>query len=95
VEWLEALSITRLQDLPEVVEFLPDVGRRGLPASRRRADIEAYDVFYKKLDRPHRDCQSIVAFAMEQMKYTTCAALRSPRARTPDPAGKGLAARRG
>ena len=75
VEWLERFRLA-VQDFPEVVEFYRMSGDVDYLLRVVVPDIEAYDVFYKKLIARIEIAKVSSAFAMEQMKYTTALPLQ-------------------
>ena len=60
---------------------LPHVGRRRLPAARRRAGHRGLRRVLQEAHLAHRDRQGVSAFAMEQIKYTTALPLQFARGR--------------
>ena len=60
-----------IRDFPEVVEFYRMAGQVDYLLRVVVPDIEAYDVFYKKLIARIEIADVSTTFAMEQIKYTT------------------------
>lgn len=68
--WLETFN-KAVVDFPEVVEFYRMSGDVDYLLRVVVPDIEAYDVFYKKLIARVEIAKVSSAFAMERIKYTT------------------------
>lgn len=68
--WLETFN-KAVVDFPEVVEFYRMSGDVDYLLRVVVPDIEAYDVFYKKLISRVEIAKVSSAFAMERIKYTT------------------------
>jgi Lrp/AsnC family transcriptional regulator len=69
-EWLRRFAEV-IRDFPEVVEFYRMAGQVDYLLRVVVPDIEAYDVFYKKLIAKIEIADVSTTFAMEQIKYTT------------------------
>lgn len=78
--WLSEFAAA-VRKLPEVVEFYRMSGDIDYMLKMQVADIAAYDAVYQKLIRSVRLSDVSSAFAMEEIKHTTC---------VPLPTGKGL-----
>ncbi len=70
LDWLDKFR-NAVMDFPEVVEFYRMSGEIDYLMRVVVPDIEAYDVFYKKLIERIELSKVSSAFAMEQIKYTT------------------------
>ena len=70
VQWLERFHAA-IVDFPEVVEFYRMSGQVDYLLRVVVPDIDAYDVFYKKLISRIELTNVSSAFAMEQIKFTT------------------------
>ena len=70
-QWLSDFALA-VRKLPEVVEFYRMSGDTDYLLKLQVADIAAYDVVYQKLIRSVRLSDVSSAFAMEEMKHTTC-----------------------
>jgi Lrp/AsnC family transcriptional regulator len=70
-QWLSDFAAA-VRKLPEVVEFYRMSGDTDYLLKLQVADIAAYDVVYQKLIRSVRLSDVSSAFAMEEMKHTTC-----------------------
>jgi Lrp/AsnC family transcriptional regulator len=88
VEWLERFRLA-VQDFPEVVEFYRMSGDVDYLLRVVVPDIEAYDVFYKKLIARIEIAKVSSAFAMEQMKYTTALPLQFAKSADAERPAKG------
>jgi Lrp/AsnC family transcriptional regulator len=73
-EWLLKFA-TVVSKIKEVVEFYRMTGDTDYLLKLRVKDISAYDAVYKRLIRQVRLTDVSSAFAMEEMKYTTCVPL--------------------
>jgi len=74
-DWLKRFAeIVAL--MPEVVEFYRMAGQIDYLLRVVVPDIEAYDVFYKKLISKIEIADVSTSFAMEQIKYTTALPLQ-------------------
>jgi Lrp/AsnC family transcriptional regulator len=73
-EWLLKFS-TVVNKIKEVVEFYRMTGDTDYLLKLRVKDISAYDAVYKRLIKQVRLTDVSSAFAMEEMKYTTCVPL--------------------
>lgn len=69
-EWLEQFH-TVIKTFPEVVEFYRMSGQVDYLLRVAVPDIEAYDIFYKKLISRIDLSDVSSSFAMEQIKFTT------------------------
>ncbi len=69
--WLSDFAAA-VRKLPEVVEFYRMSGDTDYLLKLQVADIAAYDEVYQKLIRSVRLSDVSSAFAMEEMKHTTC-----------------------
>lgn len=69
-EWLENFH-SKVMSFPEVVEFYRMSGQVDYLLRVVISDIEAYDVFYKKLISTAKLKDVTSTFAIEQIKYTT------------------------
>jgi Lrp/AsnC family transcriptional regulator len=69
-EWLKRFAEV-IRDVPEVVEFYRMSGQVDYLLRVVVPDIEAYDVFYKRLISKIDIADVSSAFAMEQIKYAT------------------------
>jgi Lrp/AsnC family transcriptional regulator len=69
-EWLRRFAEV-IRELPEVVEFYRMAGQVDYLLRVVVPDIEAYDVFYKKLISKIDISDVSTSFAMEQIKFTT------------------------
>ena len=76
--WLERFHAA-VADFPEVVEFYRMSGEVDYLLRVVVPDIEAYDVFYKRLIARIEIAEVSSAFAMEQIKYTTALPLHFAR----------------
>lgn len=81
ITWLDKFR-RAVDDFPEVLEFYRMSGEVDYLLRVVVPDIEAYDVFYKKLIGRIEIAKVSSAFAMEQIKYTT--ALPLSYARNPE-----------
>ena len=70
-EWLACLAAV-VRKLPEVVEFYRMSGEIDYMLKLQVADIAAYDAVYQKLIQSVRLSDVSAAFAMEEIKHTTC-----------------------
>lgn len=70
-EWLRDFAAA-VRKLPEVVEFYRMSGDVDYMLKMQVADIAAYDAVYQKLIRSVRLSDVSSAFAMEELKHTTC-----------------------
>jgi Lrp/AsnC family transcriptional regulator len=73
-EWLLKFA-TVVSKIKEVVEFYRMTGDTDYLLKLRVKDISAYDAVYKRLIKQVRLTDVSSAFAMEEMKYTTCVPL--------------------
>ncbi len=73
-QWLNDFA-TAVRKLPEVVEFYRMSGDTDYLLKLQVADIAAYDGVYQKLIRSVRLSDVSSAFAMEEIKHTTCVPL--------------------
>ena len=73
-EWLLKFA-TVVSKIKEVVEFYRMTGDTDYLLKLRVRDISAYDAVYKRLIKQVRLTDVSSAFAMEEMKYTTCVPL--------------------
>lgn len=73
-EWLLKFS-TVVSKIKEVIEFYRLTGDTDYLLKLRVKDISAYDAVYKRLIRQVRLTDVSSAFAMEELKYTTCVPL--------------------
>lgn len=64
-----------MSKIKEVVEFYRMTGDTDYLLKLRVKDISAYDAVYKRLIKQVRLTDVSSAFAMEEMKYTTCVPL--------------------
>lgn len=69
--WLEDFAAA-VRAIPEIVEFYRMSGDIDYLLKLRVADIAAYDAVYQKLIRSVRLSDVSSAFAMEEIKHTTC-----------------------
>ena len=69
-DWLKRFADV-IRDFPEVVEFYRMAGQVDYLLRVVVPDIDAYDVFYKKLISRIEVGDISTTFAMEQIKYTT------------------------
>lgn len=69
-EWLKRFAEV-IRDVPEVVEFYRMSGQVDYLLRVVVPDIEAYDLFYKRLISRIDIADVSSAFAMEQIKYAT------------------------
>lgn len=69
-EWLKRFA-ELIREFPEVVEFYRMSGQVDYLLKVVVPDIEAYDIFYKKLISRIEINDVSSTFAMEQIKYTT------------------------
>lgn len=76
--WLERFH-SAVADFPEVAEFYRMSGDVDYLLRVVVPDIDAYDVFYKKLIARIEIAKVSSAFAMEQIKYTTALPLQFVR----------------
>jgi Lrp/AsnC family transcriptional regulator len=74
-EWLKRFAEV-IRDFPEVVEFYRMSGQVDYLLRVVVPDIEAYDVFYRKLISRIDIGDVSSSFAMEQIKYTTALPLQ-------------------
>lgn len=74
-DWLKRFAEIVAQ-MPEVVEFYRMAGQVDYLLRVVVPDIEAYDVFYKKLIAKIEIADVSTTFAMEQIKYTTALPLQ-------------------
>jgi Lrp/AsnC family transcriptional regulator len=74
-DWLKRFAEV-VSQLPEVVEFYRMAGQVDYLMRVVVPDIEAYDVFYKKLISKIDIADVSTTFAMEQIKYTTALPLQ-------------------
>ena len=74
-DWLKRFAEVVAQ-MPEVVEFYRMAGQVDYLLRVVVPDIEAYDVFYKKLIAKIEIADVSSSFAMEQIKYTTALPLQ-------------------
>jgi Lrp/AsnC family transcriptional regulator len=74
--WLRDFAAA-VRRLPEVVEFYRMSGEVDYMLKIQVADIAAYDAVYQKLIRSVRLSDVSSAFAMEEIKHTTCIPLPS------------------
>ena len=70
-QWLSDFA-SAVRKLPEVIEFYRMSGDTDYLLKVQIADIAAYDAVYQKLIRSVRLSDVSSAFAMEEMKHTTC-----------------------
>jgi Lrp/AsnC family transcriptional regulator len=70
-DWLKSFA-SAVSKLKEVVEFYRMTGDVDYLLKLRVKDIAAYDVVYKRLIKQVRLTDVSSAFAMEELKYTTC-----------------------
>ena len=70
-QWLSDFAAA-VRKLPEVVEFYRMSGDTDYLLKLQVADIGAYDLVYQKLIRSVRLSNVSSAFAMEEIKHTTC-----------------------
>ena len=70
-DWLQSFA-SAVSKLKEVVEFYRMTGDVDYLLKLRVKDIAAYDVVYKRLIKQVRLTDVSSAFAMEELKYTTC-----------------------
>jgi len=70
-DWLQSFA-SAVSKLKEVVEFYRMTGDVDYLLKLRVKDIAAYDVVYKRLIKQARLTDVSSAFAMEELKYTTC-----------------------
>jgi Lrp/AsnC family transcriptional regulator len=70
-QWLSEFAAA-VRKLPEVVEFYRMSGEVDYLLKLQVADIAAYDAVYQKLIRSVRLSKVSSAFAMEEIKHTTC-----------------------
>ncbi len=70
-DWLKSFA-SAVSRLKEVVEFYRMTGDVDYLLKLRVKDIAAYDVVYKRLIKQVRLTDVSSAFAMEELKYTTC-----------------------
>lgn len=75
-KWLREFAAT-VNKIKEVVEFYRMSGDVDYLLKMRVKDIAAYDAVYKRLIKQIRIIDVSSAFAMEEMKYTTCVPLPS------------------
>lgn len=87
VGWLEKFH-SAVADFPEVVEFYRMSGDVDYLLRVVVPDIDAYDVFYKKLIARIEIAKVSSAFAMEQIKYTTALPLQFARSSSGENAPK-------
>jgi len=73
-EWLLKFAAV-VSKIKEVVEFYRMTGDTDYLLKLRVKDISAYDAVYKRLIKQVRLTDVSSAFAMEEMKYTTCVPL--------------------
>ena len=83
IAWLDKFR-RAVDDFPEVIEFYRMSGEVDYLLRVVVPDIEAYDVFYKKLIARIEIAKVSSAFAMEQIKYTTALPLMFARDKGPD-----------
>ena len=69
--WLREFAAA-VRRLPEVMEFYRMSGEVDYMLKIQVADIAAYDAVYQKLIRSVRLSDVSSAFAMEELKHTTC-----------------------
>ncbi len=69
-EWLDKFD-SAVADMPEVLEFYRMSGQVDYLLRVAVADVEGYDVFYKKLIAAANFKDVSSTFAMEQIKFTT------------------------
>ncbi|KPL51663.1 MULTISPECIES: Lrp/AsnC family transcriptional regulator [Hyphomicrobiales] len=74
-DWLKRFADI-VSQMPEVVEFYRMAGQVDYLLRVVVPDIEAYDVFYKKLIARIEIADVSTTFAMEQIKYTTALPLQ-------------------
>jgi Lrp/AsnC family transcriptional regulator, cysteine-sensing transcriptional activator len=70
-EWLKSFA-TAVSKIKEVVEFYRMTGDIDYLLKLRVRDIVAYDLVYKRLIKQVRLTDVSSAFAMEEIKHTTC-----------------------
>ncbi|MDB6085342.1 MAG: transcriptional regulator, AsnC family [Gammaproteobacteria bacterium] len=70
-EWLKSFSIA-VSKIKEVVEFYRMTGDVDYLLKLKVRDIVAYDAVYKRLIKQVRLTDVSSAFAMEEIKHTTC-----------------------
>jgi Lrp/AsnC family transcriptional regulator len=70
-EWLKSFA-TAVSKIKEVVEFYRMTGDTDYLLKLRVRDIVAYDLVYKRLIKQVRLTDVSSAFAMEEIKHTTC-----------------------
>jgi Lrp/AsnC family transcriptional regulator len=83
IAWLDKFR-RAVDDFPEVIEFYRMSGEVDYLLRVVVPDIEAYDVFYKKLIGRIEIAKVSSAFAMEQIKYTTALPLTFARGKDTD-----------
>ena len=83
IAWLDKFR-RAVDDFPEVIEFYRMSGEVDYLLRVVVPDIEAYDVFYKKLIGRIEIAKVSSAFAMEQIKYTTALPLTFARHKVAD-----------
>ena len=70
IDWLDRFHAA-VKDFPEIVEFYRMSGEVDYLLRVVVPDIDAYDVFYKKLIAAAKPKDVSSTFAIEQIKYTT------------------------
>lgn len=83
-DWLKKFADV-ISEFPEVVEFYRMAGQVDYLLRVAVPDIEAYDVFYKKLISKIDITDVSTTFAMEQIKHTTQLPLSYVMAEKPRP----------